>query len=486
MRVLHTSDWHLGLNSGRVSRLEDHARYLKWLIEFLKREKIDALVVAGDVFESMQPSNEALKLYYSFLTQVSQSDLGQVVIVGGNHDSSAVLDAPKSVLDLLSVYVVGGLPPQADEQIDSLIVPLRSRHQHGALLPPPEVVCVALPYIHEYRLGVRTTDDDQKAVRAELVRRFSELYSRCAARAAELYPGLPLIATGHLTVGKSSDADYPRPIHAVGTLDALPASIFDARFSYVALGHIHSLRAVESGRVYYSGTPVATHFAEAKTQRRMILLEFSPEQGGQETGPIKGSPNGASPQIREIRVPQPRALVSISGERLEVFEQLRQWQSSGQLPGTQQEISAGAQETQVDLEPLRPLLSLKIGLSSPEPGLSEKLEAELALFAEGSRPLLVELKEYLISTPEALEQGGQPGLTLTDYSPAEVFGKLLLSKGEQEKEQLLLNAFASLQSVSKEEHQARVGFISSRDYAAEISATASSASLFASSKEDKS
>jgi len=323
MRILHTSDWHLGASLGGASREREHARFLDWLVATMRDEQVDVLVVAGDIFDHAQPSSEAQSLYYRFLATLGAGVLPNgakwprhVVVVGGNHDSASRLDAPREVLGALSVSVVGGYDRERE---DDLLIPIRG--EGGAIIG----VVAAVPYVNEYRLGVTVRDADPAAAAKAA---FSGLYTRVVERAVSQFPGVPLVATGHLTcshhaaVGAepakatSADADesiitegdFPQPIHSVGTLGALPPSIFDLRWDYVALGHIHRAFPPEAPRVWYSGTPIPVGFTET-APRRVLLVDLE--------GP------GAPARVRQLVVPLTRELVRIAGDEAAAMVQLR-------------------------------------------------------------------------------------------------------------------------------------------------------------------
>ncbi len=308
MRILHTSDWHLGASLGPASRESEHAAFLAWLAETLVSQAVDVLVVAGDVFDHAQPSSEAQGMYYRFLAQVSFARLASggayprhVVVTGGNHDSASRLDAPREVLGALSVTVVGGYDPAREAD---LLVPIWS-HPGGSILG----VVAAVPYVNEYRLGVsaRAASPQTAAVEA-----FAGLYGRLADAATAAYPGVPRVTTGHLTCSTrqavtarpEADAlaisaeDFPLPVHCVGTLGALPPTIFDPRWDYVALGHIHRCMAPEAGRVWYSGTPVAMGFTEL-SPRQVLLVDLD--------GP------GSAPRVTGLTPPALRRLERLRG-----------------------------------------------------------------------------------------------------------------------------------------------------------------------------
>ena len=120
MRVLHTSDWHLGRSLFGQKRYEEFSAFLDWLARTLQEKEVDVLVVSGDIFDSGTPSNRAQRLYYDFLRQVYLSSCRHVVITAGNHDSPSMLGASREILQVLDVHVVGNLPEDPAEEIKVL------------------------------------------------------------------------------------------------------------------------------------------------------------------------------------------------------------------------------------------------------------------------------------------------------------------------------------------------------------------------------
>lgn len=277
MRILHTSDWHLGASLHGASRDEEHARFLDWLRGELKREPVDALVVAGDVYEYLQPSAEAQRLLYAFLAAVAaDGTAGRVVLVGGNHDSASRLDAPAAVLEPLRTSVVGGY----------------ERDDEARCLVPVEIdggvplVVVAVPFVREFRLGVRALGIESGALHAQICEAFTALYTRLADAAKERWPDARLVATGHMTCVGASEDDYRTPLHHIGSIDALPDGVFDPRYDYVALGHIHRMFPIGAARrAWYSGTPIALTSTELDVPRRVLRVELDGE-GGRKVTPV--------------------------------------------------------------------------------------------------------------------------------------------------------------------------------------------------------
>lgn len=414
MRILHTSDWHLGVTNGPVSRGPDHDLFLDWLTRTLEDHTVDALVVAGDVFDSMQPSAEALTRYYRFLAGVGRTGVRQVVIVGGNHDSASRLDAPAEVLQALQVHVVGGLAGSIQDE--RALVPLQDRA--GIV----RAVALAVPYVHEFRLGVRTTDPDHAAVRRLFTERFTRLYADLADRARASFPGLPLVATGHLTLGPAAREDYPQEIHQVGRIEGLPPSVLDPRLQYAALGHIHRSYPVAGGRGWYAGSPLPISLPEARTPRRVLLVDLDPDPDGTAT-------------VTPVDVPSFRALRELRGSPADLLAGVRSLTWS---------------------EPLPPLLYGRAVSDQPEPLLAGEIHAALAAFPEANRPVLVELWD--LATPLRPADEEATPTDLRELTPADVFTALCRARGVTDTEALEA-AFADLATLSEEDLVARVARI---------------------------
>lgn len=382
MRLLHTSDWHLGVEPGQRSRTSEHRRFLEWLCGAIETHAVDVLVVAGDVFDGPNPSADALQLYYQFLARLAglrrPGSLGgpAVVIVGGNHDSASRLDAPRDVLSALHAHVVGGYSQGRDGSIDGdaagLLVPLTGGGSEVRL------VVAAVPYLNDWRLGVRGFDATVEEQRTSLTESFAGVYSRLADRAQGLYPGVPLIATGHLTClpragDRTTDEDaVPVEINRVGSLGALGPTIFDPRFGYVALGHIHRSFPVDSDRrVWYSGTPVQVSADESAEGRRVLLVD------------VADAPAGAL-RVTPIPVPLTRRLIKVRGDLDAVEEWLRHltWPD----------------------EELPPSLFVDVAVTGPTLRLSETVR-ELLPSGAGGRATLDQLRTSVARVPGAAFAG---------------------------------------------------------------------------------
>lgn len=295
LRVLHSSDWHLGRLLYGQKRYEEFAAFLDWMLEQIKQQQIDVLLIAGDLFDTTTPSNRAQALYYRLLNGVAASSCRHVVIIGGNHDSPSFLDAPAQLLKALDVHVVGAA---CEEPVDEVVL---LRDSQGE----PEAIICAVPYlrdrdIRQAEAGESLEDKDRK-----LVAGIREHYARVCAAAeqlrSELQAEIPMIGMGHLFAagGKTLDGDGVRDLY-VGSLAQVGVDAFPDCLDYVALGHLHVPQAVAGcEHIRYSGSPLPMGFGEAKQQKSLCLLQFE----------------GRAHQLELLEIPRFQRLERLSGDQ---------------------------------------------------------------------------------------------------------------------------------------------------------------------------
>ncbi len=403
LRVLHTSDWHLGSSvEGFLSRDDDHRAFLAWLVATVEERHADVLVVAGDVFDHAQPSAEAQRLYYGFLARLASTPLRKVVIVGGNHDSAARLDAPRDLLSGLDIHVVGGVT--ADEASwDRALCPV-PRRRGAPLADPPDAMVLAVPFVHEFALGFKEPGVAPYESAAQLAKRFRARYAALCDKATARAAGAPLLATGHLACSGYVEGDAPFDVHQVGRIGALPPSIFDERLAYVALGHLHRCFRVEQSRAWYPGSPIPLTVAESAAPRHVLLAE------------LDGATN--EPVVTPLAVPVSRRLVELSGSLGEVRDQLAslQWDT-----------------------PRPPIVRVKVEVDSYQAGVEDLVRKTHTAGAE--QPTFASIRQ---SQRAAVEAGGAPApKLLADLTPAELFERLCHERQEPLTPELR-EAFASL------------------------------------------
>lgn len=262
-RVLHTADWHLGKTLNDQSRDEEHLLFLNWLLKIIDEGAVDVLVIAGDVFDSANPPQLAQTRYYDFVSQLYKNTNCSLIVTAGNHDSPLQLEAPRQVLQALGAHVVGFLP---EDPASRLIV-----------LPSPDnprLVIAAIPFLRDRDLRKGYAGQDEKDIQQALITGITKRYEETAEAAAKWSKeGVPILATGHLTVMGTSKSDSEREIH-IGGLGAVSTDVFPDIFSYVALGHLHRPQT-PGNRVCYSGSPIALSFSEANDTKEVQILDFA-------------------------------------------------------------------------------------------------------------------------------------------------------------------------------------------------------------------
>lgn len=261
MKILHTSDWHLGQSFMGKSRQDEHRAFLDWLFETIEREKITLLVVAGDIFDTGTPPNYALELYYNFLTK--QSTCRDIIITAGNHDSIATLKAPKQLLKSLSVHVI----TSGDEDEDEIVEIYNDDELEG-------IVC-AVPFLRDsvvrQSLSGESMNDKEELLSHGIKSHYEKVYKEALAVAKG--KDIPILATGHLTTVGSKTSESEREIYIGGTLD-IDSDFLAKDFDYVALGHLHNNQKVGCDKVRYSGSPIPLSFSESNSQKKVNIVEF--------------------------------------------------------------------------------------------------------------------------------------------------------------------------------------------------------------------
>ncbi len=407
MRLIHTADWHLGQRfKDNMDRREEHDHFLNWLLQSIEEHKVEILVIAGDVFDSAHPPSYAQQQYYSFLARLyAQGICKDVVVTGGNHDSPERLNAPKELLKVLHIHVVGSMPEEGD--------PAHIGLPGGA--DEPSVIIVPVPFLRDQDI-LRNQDKETMSAREDRVRLGIVAHYLKASQTISHYKdkGIPVIATGHLFAnGCEPSPESERVIH-IGTLGQISAAEFPESFDYIALGHLHRPQVV-AGRnhIRYCGSPIPLSFSERDYKHQVVLLEMN---------------KGADQQITSLEIPVLRQLKRVEGSWNEVAEKLQAFTvTPGQLV-TWTELRIRSDESPV-------------------------------VIAEKVRKLAEEIKETVrivdFRQTRATEQSSdEPEIKLVealeDLQPADVFERLLDAHNILDGRELLLDAFTELLSQENE------------------------------------
>lgn len=356
IRILHTADWHLGQTFFGYDREAEQEAFLSWLAGQIHENEIDALVVAGDVFDVSNPSAAAQRMYYRFIYEVTAANPAlQIVIVAGNHDSAARLEAPLPLLQAMRTEVRGVVRKSegGEVDLDHLCVELKNRQGEA------EVLCLAVPFLRQGDYPAvaesTTTAADCSSAECSSVSRnpyadgVRELYRRLIQHALlRRKAGQAVLAMGHLqaTGAEIAERDYSERT-VIGGLECVSPDVFDGAIAYTALGHIHKSQRV-SGRenVRYAGSPLPMSFAEKNYHHGVVMVTFE---------------DGRATDICRLACPQLVPMVSVPvGEPALPGEVLRLLKA---LPDRSGEA---------------PYLEVKVLLEEPEPLLRQQIEEALA------------------------------------------------------------------------------------------------------------
>lgn len=295
MKILHTSDWHLGQKLLYRDREEEHQLALDWLAQLINQQQIEGLIVAGDIFDIGNPPNYARKLYYRFLAQLWHSPCRHVLIIGGNHDSPSMLDAPRDVLETLNIHVVGAATGQPEDEI------VEWRNASGEL----EAVIAAVPFLRDRDLRFSESGeggyDRINAISEALAKHYRALADLVAQKK---YPGnIPVLATGHLYAAGALASEPQNNIY-LGNVENMTADQFPDMFNYVALGHIHRPQCIGTyEHIRYSGSLIPLSFSEVQDNKSVTITLWNA---------------GSIERIETIELPVFRRLKTISGTLEEI------------------------------------------------------------------------------------------------------------------------------------------------------------------------
>ncbi|MBQ5947467.1 exonuclease SbcCD subunit D C-terminal domain-containing protein [Massilia sp. ST3] len=415
MRLLHTSDWHLGQTLHNFDRIYEHQCFLDWLVETLVAERIDVLLIAGDVFDNANPSAFAHRQLYRFLQRAKAAVPHlQVVVIAGNHDSPGRLEAPTPLLEAYGIFVVGHVVRTSDGEIDieRLVLPLRDRE--GAT----RAWCLAVPFLRPGdvpRLDKAAADKDEPSPDPYL-HGTTLLYNRAYALAKERCGAdQAIVAMGHChMVDGLSSQDSERRI-VIGGTEALPTSMFDPELAYVALGHLHLAQRVgKQEHVRYCGSPLPLSFSEVGYQHQVLCIELE---------------GARTASITPVFVPRPVQLLRVPAS-----------------PAPLDEVLAALAALELeDLPPqAHPYLEVRVLLDGPEPGLRARVEA--ALEGKPVRLAKIEPTRKFTTVSE-----GADVLTLDQLArlqPDDIFRRLWQQRFGADAPPDLLSAFAELANAT--------------------------------------
>lgn len=406
LKVLHTADWHLGHSLHGVSRYLEHQRFLSWLLNQLLIKQIDALIIAGDIFDSANPSAVAQTQLYDFLVQAKQQQSAlTIILIGGNHDSASRLQAPATLLNTLGVHVIGGLTRHPNGEIawDKLLIPLTDTA--GAI----KAWCGAMPFLRNADLPTYI-DAETDTLVAGVTQLYDDLFTKLRNKACH---GESLLLTGHCYMVGGQISELSERKILGGNQHALPVDLFPKEVDYVALGHLHNPQAVAGKQhIRYSGSPIPLSFDESDYVHQVVQIEL-----------LKGQ----EPKISALPIPRTVDLIRIPNGKdhaplLDVLAQLQTLPLNYRLETDYQ-----------------PFVELRILLDKPEPSMHQQIDA-----VAKNLPVRILKRSTLLAGSDKSLADSASDTRLEELQPLAVFEQCYQNKHAQNAPVALTNLFIEL------------------------------------------
>lgn len=392
IKILHTSDWHIGKQLLKIDFAKDMDLFFDWLITCIQENDINVLLMSGDLFDQANPSQAAMTQYYGFLKRLLPLKC-KVILTGGNHDSPHVINAPKELLEILEIKVVGGIP----ENIADLFVEIAVGNE--------KVVVAAVPFLRDKDIR-NAVPGESYSDKIELIKEGIATYFRNVNQYYKAYYGnTPFIVMAHLFAQGASVSDSEREIQ-IGNQAGVVSAVFGEEPHYVALGHIHRPQMVGKPNIRYSGSPIALSFSEKKDIKEVVMLTLEYNNF----------------TVNSLPIPKFRKLLTIKGTVEEVTNKITDYQSDSILTDLAEIIIEEDNENIAHIKALEDLLT-----SEPENGLQ---------ILKGS----INFKTGVSGTSKLLSKGED----IKDFSAVQLFEKRLQQDDSLENTEELIHAFREI------------------------------------------
>ncbi|TCM67553.1 exodeoxyribonuclease I subunit D [Acinetobacter calcoaceticus] len=414
VRFFHTSDWHLGQYFYHHSRQYEHAQFLTWLLQQIEQRQPHALLIAGDIFDVINPSSQAQKQLYQFLADAHQrAPQMQTLMIAGNHDSGYRIEQVDPLLEKYRAKAVGVIQRNTAQQLDleRLLIPIYDAEEKIVAW------CLALPFLRPAEItGLnehsQNSQDAISYIHAELIATAKKIKTDDQA--------LILISHAHMQGGETSDSE--RPI-IIGNEEALSTQLFDDIIDYVALGHLHKPQKVQQAHIRYSGSPIPLSFSEINYKHQVLEVSIDPSHSDE-----------TRVQYEVLSIPRSVDLHKVSGELSQVFEQLKA------LP--EGEIAVIDQRPYVDIE--------YHSLTPPPPNLRQLFEDALPQ----NRYRLVRISRQYLANEDSENQ--QRSISLEPPTPEKLFQQIWEKQGYSADDAVLkdfMSLVAEAEQSLEEQHK---------------------------------
>jgi DNA repair protein SbcD/Mre11 len=379
LTILHTADWHIGQTLFGHDRASEHRHVFASMARLVVERAVDVVIVAGDIYDTLNPSADAQALFYETIGALRRARPGlRVIVIAGNHDSAPRLEAPDTLFRALDLTVVGTLARCADGiNLDRHLLPLATAD--GALVAH----VLAIPYPRYADLPPIPPDQDGSPIVAGVTRLYGAAIDAARARIG----AAPLIVTGHLHLTGAQESEGAERRILMGGEHAVPASIFPADLAYVALGHLHRPQAVTRATIRYAGSLFPLSRTEIGYDHGVTLLRIG---------------DGAT-RVEHVALPRPVPHVRVPASGTITISDLPTALAALDLPTGQNDTD-------------RPFLHLSL---APQ-GSAAGLRAEVEALVDAIPVRLASLQIARAEPAETLEPTFVP-LRLADQAPLDLF-----------------------------------------------------------------
>lgn len=398
MKIYISADWHLGKKLHQQDLQEDMSIFFQWLLIELEKESADYLLVAGDIFDQVNPPNDAVQQYYNFLVTLQKINC-KAIIIAGNHDSPSFVDVPKQLLESMHIQVIGSFPGL--DSIEELFIPLHNRE--GI----PAAVLAAIPFLHDRYVRAVGEGEGAREIEEKIKEGIAKVFTTIGSALNTAYPDIPKIGMAHLHAQGTEPNEAEREIQ-IGNLQGIEASTL-LQFDYLALGHIHTGQSVIPRRIQYAGSPISLGFSENQYRHKVICLTIENSQITEEF----------------LSIPKSRSLYQVKGTLTEVAEKI---------------------QTLKCKYPLTAMLDIVIDEPTFNPAVKDQLEKwkeelpkEKNIRVLNTRIQYHDKNEAYLLATSAVEQ-------VKELAPENVFQSLLKDNTEEELKPALLELFREILS----------------------------------------
>jgi exonuclease SbcD len=384
MKVLHTADWHIGQLFYEYDRSFEHQQFLNWLIQIIKDEGVDVLLISGDVFDLSNPSASSIKMFYTFLNHAVKANPEiQIIITAGNHDSASRLESPKPLLESSNIHIIGMIEKNENGHIDysKFTIPLKDK------AGTTKAWCIAAPFL---RMGDYPVIPDCDNPYAEGVAAFyKEAYKHVLTKKRADHA---IIAMGHLHAQQAEISETDKMERVImGGIECISAASFHEEIAYVALGHIHKAQRIGGmEQIRYCGSPLPMSFSERNYKHQIITFKIENEK-------VK--------DINAIEIPVAVALQSIPAKHAPIEEIIIEL---SKLPDVQ--------------EPLESIPYLEVRVLEDRPDPSRRHKIEQAIQGKHVRLATINIKSSATTATEQMLSNTQQ--KLDELNPADIFSKI--------------------------------------------------------------